>query len=266
ESASVLQRGSVTLVGAGPGSPGLLTMQALRALQNADVILYDRLVSRQILALARRDAEKIPVGKTPGGPSTPQPVINEQMISLAAAGKRVVRLKGGDPFVFGRGAEELDALRAAGVPFDVVPGITAATALALAGIPLTHRELASGVRLVSAQRAASAAALDWHSWARTDETLVVYMGVAQLETLCEELQRHGRDGATPVAIVERVSLPEQRVLVTTLAAASAAAEQHRIEAPALVVIGAVAARARDYHFFGAPPIDAAAPATTACAA
>ncbi|MEZ5459923.1 MAG: uroporphyrinogen-III C-methyltransferase [Steroidobacteraceae bacterium] len=173
----------VTLVGAGPGDAGLLTLQGLRALQRADVVLYDRLVSADVLALARRDADLIEVGKTGGGPSTSQERIHELLLQHGRAGKRVVRLKGGDPCVFGRGSEELDVLRAAGLRTEVVPGITTALALIGAGIPLTHRGLAAGVRLVTAQRAADGSEPEWASWAQTRDTLVVYMGTSAIETL-----------------------------------------------------------------------------------
>jgi uroporphyrin-III C-methyltransferase / precorrin-2 dehydrogenase / sirohydrochlorin ferrochelatase len=231
--------GVVTLVGAGPGDAGLLTLQGLRALQRADVVLYDRLVSADVLALARRDADLIEVGKTGGGPSTSQERIHELLLEHGRAGKRVVRLKGGDPCVFGRGSEELEVLRAAGLRTEVVPGITTALALIGAGIPLTHRGLAAGVRLVTAQRAADGSEPEWASWAQTRDTLVVYMGTSAIETLQAELLRHGRAPDTPIAFVERVSLPTQRVIRGRLDAAATLAARHQVESPSIVVIGAV---------------------------
>lgn len=235
-----ITRGLVTLVGAGPGDPGLLTLQGLRALQRADVVLYDRLVSADVLALARRDADLIDVGKSGGGPSTPQQRIHELLLEHGRSGKRVVRLKGGDPCVFGRGSEELEVLRAAGLRTEVVPGITTALALIGAGIPLTHRGLSAGVRLVTAQRAADGADPEWASWAQTRETLVVYMGTSAIGTLQTELLRHGRAPDTPIALVERVSLPSQRVVRGRLDGAAAMVADHHIASPSIVVIGAVA--------------------------
>lgn len=231
--------GVVTLVGAGPGDAGLLTLQGLRALQRADVILHDRLVSAEVLALARRDADLVDVGKTGGGASTPQQRIHELLLEHARAGKRVVRLKGGDPCVFGRGSEELEVLRAAGIRTEVVPGITTALALIGAGIPLTHRGLAAGVRLVTAQRAADGSDPEWASWAHTRDTLVVYMGTSAIATLQSELLRHGRAPDTPIALVEHVSLPSQRVVRGHLGAAADLVEQHHIASPSILVIGDV---------------------------
>lgn len=239
--AAELRRGHVTLVGAGPGDPGLLTLAGLRALQQADVVLHDRLVSPEVLGLARRDADLVEVGKTGGGPSTPQERIHELLIAQARAGRRVVRLKGGDPCVFGRGGEEVAALRAAGIEVDVVPGVTTALALIGAGIPLTHRGIAAGVRLVTAQRAADGTEPEWESWARTRDTLVVYMGSTAVEALRAQLLRHGRDPRTPVAIVEQVSLPGQRVLRGTLDEIGTLISGNGVGSPSILVIGEVAA-------------------------
>lgn len=238
---AALTRGHVTLVGAGPGDPGLLTLAGLRALQQADVVLHDRLVSAEVLGLARRDADLVEVGKTGGGPSTPQEQIHDLLIGHARAGRRVVRLKGGDPCVFGRGSEELLALRAAAIDVDVVPGVTTALALIGAGIPLTHRGVSAGVRLVTAQRAADGTEPEWESWARTRDTLVVYMGASVAETLREKLLLHGRDPLTPVAIVEQVSLPGQRVLRGALGELDGLLRQHGVASPSILVIGGVAA-------------------------
>lgn len=248
-------RGSVALVGAGPGDPGLLTLNALRALQSADVVLHDRLVAPEILRLIRREAEVIEVGKSGGGHSVAQARIHELMLAHARAGRRVVRLKGGDPFVFGRGGEELEALRAHDVDFEVVPGITAALACAAyAGIPLTHRDHSGSVRLVTAHCRESIDATDWKSLADGRETLAVYMGVSTLGTLRQELLRHGRPGTTPVAIVENGSRASQRVLVGTLEDVAALAARERVASPALLIVGPVAALATELHWYGAPPL------------
>jgi uroporphyrin-III C-methyltransferase/precorrin-2 dehydrogenase/sirohydrochlorin ferrochelatase len=260
-------QGRVTLVGAGPGDAGLLTLAGLRALQRADVILYDRLVSPEVLALARREAERIEVGKTGGGDSVPQAEIHALLVAHARRGRHVVRLKGGDPMVFGRGGEELQHLRAAGIPYEVVPGITAALACsAYAGIPLTHREHASGVRFVTAHSRGSLESTDWHGLAAARETLAVYMGIATLPRLVAELTRHGRAPSTPVAIVENGGRAEQRVLVGTLGDADALATRHAVRSPALLIVGEVAALAPALHWFGAAPVsDAGAPARAAVA-
>jgi uroporphyrin-III C-methyltransferase/precorrin-2 dehydrogenase/sirohydrochlorin ferrochelatase len=247
-------RGSVVLVGAGPGDPGLLTLNAVRALQEADVILHDRLVSAEVLDLARRDATRIPVGKSARAHSVPQDRIHALMLEHARAGRRVVRLKGGDPFVFGRGGEELEFLAGCGIPFEVVPGITAAIACgAYAGIPLTHREHSQALRLVTAHCRDSLDTLDWRSLARERQTLAFYMGIATLGTIGQELQRHGREATTPVAIVEHGSRAGQRVTLATLAELDEIAHRGAIESPALLVVGEVAALAERLHWFGAPP-------------
>lgn len=248
--------GHVSLVGAGPGDPGLLTLNALRALQQADVIVHDQLVSRAVLELARRDADLVDVGKKAGDHKTEQKRINELLISLAHAGKKVVRLKGGDPFIFGRGGEELEALVRHGISFDVVPGITAALACgAYAGIPLTHREHAQSVRFVTAhcQRGSDGVVtdtLDWPSLARDRQTLVFYMGVAQLETIRSQLIGHGRDANTPFALIENGSRPEQRVITGTLANLPEQAATFAVRSPALLVVGEVAGLADKLHWFG----------------
>ncbi len=248
--------GSVTIVGAGPGDPGLVTLAALRALQSADVVLHDRLVTREVLALARREAELVEVGKSGGGHSVAQARIHELMVEHARQGRRVVRLKGGDPMIFGRGGEELEHLRQAGVDFAVIPGVTAALACAAyAGIPLTHREHSASVRFVTAHCRESIDATDWGALAAGRETLAVYMGVATLPQLRRELLRHGRSADTPVAFVENGSRPEQRVLLGTLGEAEHLAATHRLSSPALLIVGEVAALARQLHWFGAAPLD-----------
>lgn len=254
ETAAVASPGSVVLVGAGPGDPGLLTLNALRALQEADVILHDRLVPDAVLALARRDATRVPVGKAARGHSVAQDAIHELMREHAQAGRRVVRLKGGDPFIFGRGGEELEFLRAHGIAYEVVPGITAAVACgAYAGIPLTHRDHAQSVRLVTAHCNASVDALDWPAFAADRQTLAFYMGVAGLGMIGSRLVQHGRAPATPVAIVENGSRPEQRVTVARLDELEQVAAGGDIQSPALVLVGEVAALACELSWFGQAP-------------
>ena len=233
--------GEAWLVGAGPGDPGLLTLRALQIMQFADVILHDRLVASDILALARRDARMISVGKTPGCKANSQDEINKLLVSLVRGGKRVCRLKGGDPYIFGRGGEEAEALQEQGLPYQVVPGITAAAACAAsAGIPLTHRNMAQSVVLLTAHGKNSVDKLDWPSLARERQTLAVYMGVSRFPDLMRQLIRHGRAADTPIAIIERGTTPRQRVIRGTLGQLTLLAEAHRVEAPAMLIIGEVA--------------------------
>jgi uroporphyrin-III C-methyltransferase/precorrin-2 dehydrogenase/sirohydrochlorin ferrochelatase len=247
--------GSVALVGAGPGDPGLLTLRALRVLNEADVILHDRLVSDGILDLVRRDAERIEVGKQAGHRQVSQEQIHALLLLHARAGRRVVRLKGGDPFVFGRGGEEMEFLRASDIAYEVVPGITAALACAAyAGVPLTHRDHAQSVRFVTAHTRESIDSLDWKSLAAPRQTLAVYMVVAQLGLLCERLQAAGKPRSTPVAIVENGTRSEQRVVVSTLRELDGLAERHALQSPALLIVGEVAALAERLAWFGATPI------------
>jgi uroporphyrin-III C-methyltransferase/precorrin-2 dehydrogenase/sirohydrochlorin ferrochelatase len=244
-------KGSVALVGAGPGHPGLLTLSALRALGQADVILHDQLVSADILAMARRDAERIDVGKRCGGRHVPQEHIHQLMLMHARAGRRVVRLKGGDPFVFGRGGEELAFLRRHGVDCEIVPGITAAVACAaFAGVPLTHRDHAQSVCLVTAHGKDAADPLDAPALAHARQTLAVYMGVEKLEGLTAQLLAHGRRADTPVALVENGTLPRQRVIAGVLRDLPALARTHAVRTPALLIVGEVAALARTQAWFG----------------
>ncbi|MBN6102184.1 uroporphyrinogen-III C-methyltransferase [Xanthomonas sp. CFBP 8703] len=255
--AHAIRPGTVTLVGAGPGDPGLLTLNALRALRSADVVLHDRLVSAAILDLLPGTAERIEVGKSASGHSVRQEQIHALMLEHARRGRRVVRLKGGDPFVFGRGGEELEYLRAHGVPYAVVPGITAALACAAyAGIPLTHREHAQSLRLATAHCKESFDTLDWAALAQERQTLAVYMGVAGLDTVRERLLRAGRAADTPFALVENGSRPQQRVVVGTLADLPDTARAHQVRSPALLILGEVAALASPLHWFGAAPLTA----------
>lgn len=244
--------GKVILVGAGPGDPGLLTLKALRALNEADVILYDRLVSPEILALARRDAQQVYVGKSPGEDhAATQARIHDLMRDHAQAGECVVRLKGGDAFIFGRGGEELQTLRQHGIAFEVVPGITAALACAAyAGIPLTHRDHAQSVRFVTAHSGQDDGQHDWQAMARPHQTLAFYMGVGQLEWLSGQLMTHGRAPDTPCALVQNGTHADQRVLHCTLGELAQQATQHRFKAPSLLLVGEVAALGRDLHWYG----------------
>lgn len=252
--------GSVVLVGAGPGDPGLVTLNALRAMNEADVILHDRLVSAEVLRLARRDATRIEVGKSAGRHSMSQDQIHALMLEHARQGKRVVRLKGGDPFVFGRGGEELEFLRAHDIPFEVVPGITAAVACAAyAGIPLTHRDHAQSLRLVTAHCKDSLSTtdedgLDWHSLAQEKQTLALYMGVAGLEKVRERLLVAGASPQLAFAIVENGSRPQQRVITGTLATLPETARHYQVQSPALLILGEVAALAGTLQWFGQSPL------------
>jgi uroporphyrin-III C-methyltransferase/precorrin-2 dehydrogenase/sirohydrochlorin ferrochelatase len=247
--------GKVFLVGAGPGDPGLLTLRALRELNRADVILHDRLVAPEVLELARRDALRIETGKQAGNHAFTQERIHELMLEHARAGRRVVRLKGGDPFVFGRGGEEMEFLRAHGIGCEIVPGITAALACAAyAGVPLTHRDHAQSVRLITAHTRDSIDRLDWRALAARHQTLAVYMGIAQLDATRARLRAAGLPATTPVAAIENGTRPEQRVIVTTLGAMAGLADRHALASPALLIIGSVAGLAADHAWFGSDPI------------
>jgi uroporphyrin-III C-methyltransferase / precorrin-2 dehydrogenase / sirohydrochlorin ferrochelatase len=249
--------GEVTLVGAGPGDPELLTLKALRALQDADVILHDRLVLPEVLDLARRDAARICVGKSSGGKSTTQAAINDLLIEHARQGRRVVRLKGGDPFVFGRGGEELEALARAGINFSVVPGITAAAGCAAyAGIPLTHREYAHSVSFVTGHAGDGDGEPDWRALARAGTTAVFYMGLARLDRNVSRLLEHGAPASRPAAIVAQGTTANQRVLTATLATIRDMAAAADLEPPALLVVGEVVALQSTLAWFSAAgPID-----------
>jgi uroporphyrin-III C-methyltransferase len=234
--------GSVWLVGAGPGDPGLLTLHAAHALACADVILHDALVAPEVLALAGPAAAFEAVGKRAGRPGSAQLRINQRLIDLARAGRRVLRLKGGDPFVFGRGGEEALALAAAGVPFRVVPGVTSGIGgLAYAGIPLTHRMLSPSVALVTGHGAGDGCQrdVDWPALARGTRTIVLYMGLRRLAEIAAALMAAGRDADEPVALLSDATTARQRCVRTTLADAAAAAARIEPGAPTLVVIGPV---------------------------
>ena len=232
--------GFVSLVGAGPGDPELLTLRALRVLQSANVVLYDKLVSPALVDLARRDAERIYVGKEQDRHALPQGEINDLMVRLARQGRRVVRLKGGDPFIFGRGGEEIEALAAQGIAFEVVPGITAAAgAASYAGIPLTHRDCADACVFVTGHLRKDASPPDLEGLARARQTIVVYMGVGALAQICDGLIARGVPPSRPCALVEKATLPEQRVVVSTLRDLPSAASLENIRPPALLIVGEV---------------------------
>ncbi len=244
--------GEVTLVGAGPGDPDLLTLKALRALQDSDVNLYDRLVSTEVLDFARRDATRICVGKSSGGAITLQGAINDLLIEHARHGRRVVRLKGGDPFVFGRGGEELEALARAGINFSVVPGVTAATGCAAyAGIPLTHREYAHSVSFVTGHSGDEGVEPDWRALAMTGATAVFYMGLARLDRIVSKLLEHGAAESRPAAVVAQGTTANQRVLAGTLATIRGIASAADLEPPALLVVGEVVALHSTLAWFSA---------------
>ncbi|KAA0915876.1 siroheme synthase CysG [Psychrobacter sp. ANT_WB68] len=242
--------GEVYIVGAGPGDPELLTFKALRLMQQADIVYYDALVSPQVLDLCRRDADKVFVGKKRSNHAVAQLGINELLVNSAKEGRRVVRLKGGDPFIFGRGGEEIESLRAHGVPYQVVPGITAANAAAsYAGIPLTHRDHSQSVRFVTGFLKAGAPNSNFKSFLNTDETVVFYMGLHSLPRLTTGLIDAGRSSDTPIAIVSNASMPNQQVLTGTLADIVELQEQNQLPTPALLIMGDVVALHHDLAWY-----------------
>jgi uroporphyrinogen III methyltransferase / synthase len=248
---------TVYLVGAGPGDPGLLTARALELIASADVIVYDRLIPDTALAGARADAELVYAGKEGGGPSASQAEIEALLLRHGASGRRVVRLKGGDPFVFGRGGEEAEGLRDAGIPFEVVPGVTAGVAAsAYAGIPVTHRDAASAVAFVTGHEdpAKPESALDWSALASFPGTVVVYMGVRQLAGICQRLIAGGRSPQEPAAVIERGTLPDQRVVTGELGTIAELALAEGVRAPAIALFGAVAALRERLEWLGARPL------------
>ncbi len=251
EDPASIPHGHVVLVGAGPGNAGLMTLQGLRALQEADVIVHDRLVSPEVLELARRDAARFDVGKFVGGGGATQEEINALLVEHAQRGEYVVRLKGGDPFVFGRGGEEIDHLRAHGVSFEVVPGITAALAAgAYAGVPLTDRRHSQAVRLLTGNSDEQLAQFNYSDLAAGRETLAFYMSVGRLAPLRDKLLLSGVAGSMPVAFIENASRAQQRVIVSTVENMQRDAVMQKLKAPAMLIIGNVAASAAELQWFG----------------
>ncbi|MBY8074301.1 uroporphyrinogen-III C-methyltransferase [Vibrio fluvialis] len=246
---SQLQPGEVALVGSGPGDPELLTVKALSYLQQADVVLYDYLVSDDIMALIPNDTILVCVGKRAGHHSVPQEKTNQLLVDFAKQGHRVVRIKGGDPFMFGRGGEELEVLFDASVQFQVIPGITAAAgATAYAGIPLTHRDYAQSALFVTGHLKAEAADMDWSTLARSQQTLVIYMGLMKSSTIATQLIEHGRNTSTPIAIIERGTQSTQKVFRGVLSELPQLAAY--AQSPSLIVIGEVVTLADKLAWFG----------------
>ena len=250
--ASQMELGEVYLVGAGPGDPDLLTFKALRLIQQADVVLYDRLVSKGVMELVRRDSELIYVGKKGGSQeSTRQIDINDQLVELAKSGKRVCRLKGGDPFIFGRGGEEIESLSEHGIPFQVVPGITAASGCSsYAGIPLTHRDYSQSCRFVTAHLKNGTTNLPWDEFVIDQQTIVFYMALSGANYICQKLMEHGMDKDMPIAIIEKGTMPEQKVYISSLTKLPDLLATEDIHAPTLMIVGDVVKLNEKLNWYG----------------
>ena len=253
ESTDEFKTGEVYLVGGGPGDPDLLTFKALRLMQQADIVLYDRLVSKEVLNLVRRDATRIYVGKTAGDHPVTQDNINQKLVDYALEGNRVVRLKGGDPFIFGRGGEEIETLAEHGIPFQVVPGITAASGCAsYAGIPLTHRDHAQSVRFIAGHLRSGKMDLNWPELVQPNQTLVFYMGLNGMETICQQLKEHGLDSATPTALIEKGTSDRQQVFVGDLDTLPGIVRDAGARAPTLIIVGTVVSLHTKLAWFNKP--------------
>ena len=250
ETTEEFKTGEVYLIGGGPGDPDLLTFKAIRLMQQADIVLYDRLVSKPVLNLVRRDATRIYVGKTAGDHPVTQENINQKMVDYALEGNRVVRLKGGDPFIFGRGGEELETLAEQGIPFQVVPGITAASGCAsYAGIPLTHRDHAQSVRFIAGHHRSGKLELNWQELVQPNQTLVFYMGLNGLETICQQLQEHGLATETPIALIEKGTSDKQRVFTGDLHTLPKIVREAEAKAPTLIIVGTVVSLHKKLDWF-----------------
>ena len=252
ENSVEIDLGEVYLVGAGPGDPDLLTFKALRLIQQADVVLYDRRVSKGVMELVRRDSELIYVGKKGGSDeSTRQEDINEQLVKLAKSGKRVCRLKGGDPFIFGRGGEEIESLSEHGIPFQVVPGITAASGCSsYAGIPLTHRDYSQSCRFVTAHLKNGTTNLPWEEFVIDQQTIVFYMALSGANYICQKLMEHGMDKNMPIAIIEKGTMPEQKVYISSLTKLPGLLAKENIHAPTLIIVGEVVKLNEKLNWYG----------------
>lgn len=252
-----LQAGTVYLVGAGPGDPELLTLKAARLIAGADVIVYDHLIGEGVMALARPDAERIYAGKVASRHTLPQEDLNHLLVRLARENKSVVRLKGGDPFIFGRGGEEIEELARAGIPFEITPGITAAAGCAAyGGFPLTHRDHAQVLVFATGHLKNGSVDLDWPALARPRQTVVFYMGVGGAAAICTQMMAHGLPASTPAAVVEKGTTTAQRTLVADLAGLAGLIAREQVASPALIIVGSVVTLHQQLNWFAPSPADA----------